>query len=94
MPPSPESADEEAEQLMQNMLDLATAAGGTAENIAFVTVYLKEGGDRERGPDTQALNKAWLKMFPDENSRPSRGLFTRAQQTSRFSLQMIAVLDN
>jgi hypothetical protein len=53
-------------------------------------VYLKEGDDRDA--IVEPLNKAWVKVFPDESSRPARGLFTR-EQGSHFSLQVIAVLD-
>ena len=86
----PESADAEAEMMFRNMRDLVESAGGTLDNIASVTVYLKEGDDREAV--VKSLNQAWVKTFPDENSRPARGLFQRAQG-SHFSSQVIAVFE-
>jgi enamine deaminase RidA (YjgF/YER057c/UK114 family) len=86
----PADADEEAEWMFRNMQELIESAGGTTDNIASVTVYLKEGGDRDA--IVKSLNNAWVKLFPDERSRPARGLFTR-EQGSHFSLQVIAVLD-
>lgn len=87
----PADADEEAEWMFRNMQELVESAGGTTDNVAFVTVYLKEGDDREA--IVKSLNKAWVKMFPNENSRPARGLFNR-EQGSHFSLQVVAVLDS
>jgi 2-iminobutanoate/2-iminopropanoate deaminase len=43
------------------------AAGGTVADIIKITVWVKD-------PATQreAINVEWLKMFPDETSRPAR----------------------
>ena len=41
-------------------------AGGTTEDIGHMTVFLKEESYRD------AINKEWLKMFPDEHNRPAR----------------------
>ncbi|MGO8918660.1 MAG: RidA family protein [Stellaceae bacterium] len=43
------------------------AAGGTVDDIIKINVWMKE-------PVTQreALNVEWVKMFPDERSRPAR----------------------
>jgi 2-iminobutanoate/2-iminopropanoate deaminase len=42
------------------------AAGGRTDDIIKLTVYLNDRSQRE------ALNREWLKMFPDEHSRPAR----------------------
>ena len=42
------------------------AAGGTTDDIIKMTVWLKDR--TQRAP----VNVEWLKMFPDEHSRPAR----------------------
>ena len=88
---SPADAEEEATWMFRNMKELVETAGGTTDNIAFVTVYLKPDADRDTV--VGALNKAWVTMFPDEDSRPARGLFTR-EQGSNYSSQVIAVFED
>jgi enamine deaminase RidA (YjgF/YER057c/UK114 family) len=45
---------------------IVEAGGGTVEDIAKVTVWMRDPADRK------VLNREWLKMFPDEASRPAR----------------------
>lgn len=45
---------------------IVEAAGGSSDDIIKITVWLADRGDRA------ALNNEWLKMFPDEKSRPAR----------------------
>lgn len=42
------------------------AAGGTVEDIIKVNVWLRDPGQRD------ALNREWVKLFPDATSRPAR----------------------
>ncbi|HLY64183.1 MAG TPA: RidA family protein, partial [Chloroflexota bacterium] len=62
----PENPDEQAVVLFNNIRAFVKAAGGTPENILRITVFLKDIKYREN------VNKEWIKMFPDENRRPSR----------------------
>ena len=60
---------------------------GTVEDIAKVSVYV---ADRE---DRKLINPHWLKMFPDEGSRPVRHTSTRNLPPGRhIQLEFIAVL--
>lgn len=52
--------------MLANMQRIVEAAGGTTGDIAKVTVWMKNRGDRP------ALNKPWLEMFPDPANRPAR----------------------
>ena len=63
LPPDP---DEQAEILFQNIRRFMQLAGGTPENIGHMTVFLKDEKYRD------SINKAWVKMFPDEHNRPAR----------------------
>nr|WIE93932.1 RidA family protein [Mesorhizobium sp. WSM4875] len=49
-----------------NMRAVIEAAGGSAEDIIKVDIYLRDSSDR--GP----VNEEWLRMFPDSKSRPAR----------------------
>src|SRR5438093_1575624 len=62
----PDDPEEQAQVLFKNIRAFMQAAGGSPDNIAHVTVLMKDDGQRE------AINKPWLEMFPDENSRPAR----------------------
>ena len=49
-----------------NALVFAEASGGTTDDIIKMTVWLQDR--TQRAP----VNVEWLKMFPDEHSRPAR----------------------
>ncbi len=79
--------DEQAEAMFRNLRLFMEAAGGTPDNIAHMTVFLKEEKYRD------AVNKAWLKMFPDEHDRPARhALKADLRGQFLFQIEVIAVL--
>ena len=61
-----EGAEQQAEYLFIAIENLMKAAGGTVDDIAHFTIFMKDRADRP------ALDAQWLKMFPDENNRPAR----------------------
>ncbi|HEY7294765.1 MAG TPA: RidA family protein [Dehalococcoidia bacterium] len=63
VPPEPAR---QAELMFQNLRTLLAAGGATPDDVAHMTVFLKDNQHR------QALNAEWLKMFPDEHDRPAR----------------------
>jgi Putative translation initiation inhibitor, yjgF family len=65
----PADLDEQAELLFKNITNFLEQAGGSPENIVFLRVFIRKERHREAH---DALNKPWLKMFPDENHRPAR----------------------
>lgn len=65
----PTNLDEQAELLFMNITNFLEQAGGRPENIVFLRVFIRKERHREAH---DALNKPWLKMFPDENHRPAR----------------------
>ena len=62
----PETLEAQCANMFAHMKATVEAAGGTTEDIIKMTVWLKDRS--QRGP----LNVEWLKMFPDEHSRPAR----------------------
>ena len=79
--------DEQAEAMFRNLQLFMQKAGGTTDNIAHMTVFLKEEKYRD------SVNKAWLKMFPDEHDRPARhALKAELRGQILFQIEVIAVL--
>ena len=62
----PETLEAQCANMFAHMKATVEAAGGTTDDIIKMTVWLKDRS--QRGP----LNAEWLKMFPDEHSRPAR----------------------
>lgn len=56
----------QAKFAFENMIALLAAGGATLDNLARMTVFIKD--DSARGP----INEQWLKYFPDPHDRPAR----------------------
>ena len=79
--------DEQAEAMFRNLALFMESVGGTPANIAHMTVFLKEEKYRD------SVNRAWLKMFPDEHDRPARhALKAELRGQFLFQIEIIAVL--
>ena len=79
--------DEQAEVMFRNLKLFMEKAGGTPQDVAHVTVFLKEEKYRD------SVNKAWLNMFPEEHDRPARhALKTELRGQMLFQIEVIAVL--
>lgn len=62
----PESVDEQAAAMFDNLRRVVEAAGGTPSDILKVTVWISDPEGRA------ALNGPWQELFPDAASRPAR----------------------
>jgi 2-iminobutanoate/2-iminopropanoate deaminase len=79
--------DEQAAAMFRNLSLFMETAGGAPDNIAYMKVYLKEEKLRD------SVNKAWLKMFPDEHDRPARhAIKAELRGEVLFQIEVIAVL--
>lgn len=84
-PPDPAR---QAEVMFSNLRTFMARAGGSLDDIAHMTVFVKDDAYREE------LNREWLKAFPDPEDRPAR-------HTLRFDLprgmllqcEVVAVLE-
>ena len=84
MSPDP---DEQAEAMFRNLRLFMEQAGGSPDNIGYMTVFLKEEKYRD------SVNKAWNKMFPDEHDRPARhAVKAELRGDLLFQIQVIAAL--
>ena len=69
------------------MAAIMREAGGAAEHIGKLSVYLADMEDRK------LVNPHWLDMFPDESSRPVRHtLAKKLPPGRRIQVEFIAVL--
>lgn len=79
--------DEQAAAMFRNLQLFMESAGGTPDNIAYMKVYMKEEKLRD------SVNKAWLKMFPDEHDRPARhAMKVELRGDVLFQIEVIAAL--
>jgi 2-iminobutanoate/2-iminopropanoate deaminase len=62
----PPTLEEQCAFLFGHMRRIVEAGGGTTDDIIKMTVWMKDRSQR------QVLNREWLKMFPDEETRPAR----------------------
>jgi 2-iminobutanoate/2-iminopropanoate deaminase len=70
-----------------NVRALVEAAGGDVEDIAKVTVFLRDRDDRRH------VDEEWLTMFPDEASRPARHALPLGREgKALIQLEVIAVI--
>jgi 2-iminobutanoate/2-iminopropanoate deaminase len=83
----PDDPAEQARHAFANMATVVRAAGGDVDDIAHVTVFLKDR-DAKRFVDEQ-----WLAMFPDEEDRPARHAVTLDRGGAmQVQLEIVAVL--
>jgi enamine deaminase RidA (YjgF/YER057c/UK114 family) len=83
----PEDPDEQAAAMFRNLRTFMKSAGGTPDNIAHMTVFMKEEKYRDN------VNSEWLKMFPNEDDRPARhALKAELRGGMLFQIEVIAVL--
>ena len=79
--------DEQAEAMFRNLRLFLETAGAAPENVGYMKVYLREEKYRD------AVNKAWLKMYPDEHDRPARhATKIELRGDNLFQIEVIAVL--
>ena len=65
------------------------AAATSPDNVGKMTFYVKSKEVR------QAINKEWLDLFPDPDSRPARHTMTHEMPANKFLMcDLIAVIDN
>lgn len=82
-----DSLDDQVRLVFERIAELLETAGGTTDDILKITFWV------ERYRDRDALNREWIAMFPDPDSRPARQIM-RAQLDEGALLQadLIALL--
>lgn len=83
----PEDPDEQAAAMFKNLRTFMEQAGGTPDNIAHMTVFMKDEKYRDN------VNTEWEKMFPNADDRPARhALKAELRGGMLFQIEVIAVL--
>jgi len=78
---TPEDVSAQCANMFANLRKVLAAAGATTEDVIRVTVWIKR-------PEIRAeVNKEWVVMFPDPNSRPARHTMFYDQFTSPMVVQ-------
>jgi 2-iminobutanoate/2-iminopropanoate deaminase len=62
----PPTLEEQVVNMFGHVRAIVVAAGGTPEHIVKMDLWMKDRTRRD------AVNTEWVKMFPDEASRPTR----------------------
>jgi 2-iminobutanoate/2-iminopropanoate deaminase len=85
----PDDLDTQCANAFATMREIVEAAGGATDDIAKVTVWLRDYRDRE------ALNREWTAMFPDPSSRPARhAVAAMLDGKTLIQCDFVAVLDD
>jgi 2-iminobutanoate/2-iminopropanoate deaminase len=78
----------QCELMFAQVVRIVEAAGGKAENIIKMTVWMKDRTQRA------ALNGPWLRLFPDPQNRPARHTMNADLDGGKLvECDFIAVLD-
>ena len=84
----PTSIEEQCANMFELAAKVIAAAGARFEDVIKVTVYLRPDLNRD------ALNKEWLRCFPDPHSRPARHVIVNPHLVAGMLVQseMMVVL--
>ena len=77
----PADLDTQCRQMFDNVRRVIAAAGGSPEDIIKMNVWISDRGLRE------IMNRYWVEMFPDPDSRPARHTVTHADFTPPMQIQ-------
>lgn len=84
----PASLEAQCANVFAHMREVVAAAGGSTDDIAKITFWVADYRDRD------ALNREWLRMFPDAASRPARQVMAATLDGGALiHADLIAVLD-
>ena len=85
---TPDDPEAQAAAMFTNVRNFMAAAGGSPEDILKIRLLVK---DQQY---STYLNKEWVEMFPDEDSRPTRKIDVPNQlHGGFFAAEVYAVLD-
>ena len=85
IPPDPAA---QVKNAFSNLAKILAAAGASADNVVKLTVFAKGAEVRE------LVNKEWLALFPDEQSRPARHTLNYELASPQvIQLEALAVLE-
>ncbi|UPJ48402.1 RidA family protein [Bradyrhizobium sp. 200] len=85
----PPTLEQQCAFMFGHVRSIVEAGGGKIGDIVKLTVWLRDRSQRE------PVNREWLKMFPDQNDRPTRQAMEASLDGGKLvQCDFIAVLDN
>jgi enamine deaminase RidA (YjgF/YER057c/UK114 family) len=85
---TPEAPEDQAAAMFANIRNFMAAAGGSPDDILKIRLLVK---DPQYAPH---INPEWVKMFPDEETRPTRKIdYPNQLHGGYFAAEIYAVLD-
>jgi enamine deaminase RidA (YjgF/YER057c/UK114 family) len=85
----PEDPDEQAAAMFKNIRNFMAAAGGTTDDILKIRLLVKDPSYAKH------INSEWVKMFPDEDTRPTRKIdYPNQLHGGFFAAEIFAVLES
>ena len=87
---TPTDIEDQCKLMFENIRRVMEGAGGSVDDIIKMVVWAKDKSFKE------AVNKEWLKMFPDEHSRPARHtmLYQGFSGNTLIQCEIVAVLSD
>lgn len=82
----PNTLDEQCTRIFDRVRELMSEVQGSTDDIIKMTFWLVDYRDR------QALNREWLLMFPDPDSRPARQVIAAQLDDALIHCDLVAVL--
>ena len=84
----PADLDEQCRLMFENVRRVMAAAGGSPDDIIKMTVWITDRSLRE------IMNRHWVAMFPDPQSRPARHTVASGDFTPPMQIQcdLLAVI--
>jgi enamine deaminase RidA (YjgF/YER057c/UK114 family) len=84
----PEDEAAEATQMFANLRAIVEAGGAAVDDVIRVSITV-----RDRSAARDAINEAWVALFPDQDSRPARHIVEHdLPQPLRMQCDCIAVI--
>jgi 2-iminobutanoate/2-iminopropanoate deaminase len=77
----PDGLDEQCRLMFDNVRRVMAAAGGSPDDIVKMTVWITDRSLRE------IMNRHWVAMFPDPQSRPARHTLNSRDFTPPMQIQ-------
>jgi 2-iminobutanoate/2-iminopropanoate deaminase len=83
----PDDAEAQARNCFRILQAILDKFGAKTTDVAHIAVQVRDNAAREH------VNKYWLEMFPDANSRPARHTVVNSDMGGWVSMEAVAVVE-
>jgi 2-iminobutanoate/2-iminopropanoate deaminase len=86
---TPEDPEAQVAAMFTNIRNFMAAAGGSTDDIMKIRLLVRDPGY------VKHINPEWVKMFPDEDTRPTRKIdFPTQLHGGAFAAELYAILES